>query len=164
MIAYGINSYGICETLGFAVYDSETKDSWNDFFASLRERGLNGVLMITSDAHEGIKNAIVRVFPEVPWQRCQFHFLRNTSDKAPKKYQLAHRVALWEMLRSESLSSTRKKRDAIIEEYRDVAASAMDCLGEGFEDDITVMMLPKHQRKFFRTSNHIERLNKELKR
>ena len=66
MIEYSINSYGICEILGFAVYDSETKDSWNDFFASLRERGLSGVLMITSDAHEGIKNAIGRVFPEVP--------------------------------------------------------------------------------------------------
>lgn len=68
------------------------------------------------------------------------------------------------MFRSESLRSARKKRDAIIEEYRNVAASAMDCLEEGFEDAMTVMMLSKHLRRFFRTSNHIERLNKELKR
>ena len=63
-----------------------------------------------------------------------------------------------------SVKEAREKRDEIIEEYRDVAESAMVCLDEGFESAMTVMTLPDWMRKYFRTSNHIERLNRELKR
>lgn len=164
MIAYGINECGVREILGFAVYNKETKDSWNDFLLSLKKRGLHGLMMITSDAHEGIRDAISKVFPDVPWQRCQFHFSRNIADKTPKKYQAGLRAELHEMFNSETLNIARKKCGAIIEEYKDVAEDAMVCLDEGFEDAMTVMLLPKHLRKYFRTSNHIERLNKELKR
>ena len=68
------------------------------------------------------------------------------------------------MFNSKNAQEARQKRDAIIEEYQGVAASAIACLEEGFEDSMTVMALPEQMRKFFRTSNHIERLNKELKR
>ena len=68
------------------------------------------------------------------------------------------------MFNSDTLSEARIKRDSIIADYRDVAESAMTCLDEGFEDSMVAMELPKHLRKLFRTSNHIERLNKELKR
>ncbi len=120
--------------------------------------------MITSDAHESIQDAISKVFPDVPWQRCQFHFSKNISEKAPKKYQAGIRADLQEMWNCKDLSSARKKRDSIIADYKDVAESAMKCLNEGFESSMTVMVLPKGMRRFFRTSNHIERLNKELKR
>ncbi len=120
--------------------------------------------MITSDAHESIQDAISKVFPDVPWQRCQFHFSKNISEKAPKKYQAGIRADLQEMWNCKDLSSARKKRDSIIADYKDVAESAMKCLDEGFESSMTVMVLPKGMRRFFRTSNHIERLNKELKR
>ena len=120
--------------------------------------------MFTSDAHEGIINAISKVFPNVPWQRCQFHFSRNISDKVPKKYQAGIRSELQEMFKAETIEAARKKRDEIIADYREVADSAMTCLDEGFESAMTVMSLPKHLRKYYRTSNHIERMNKELKR
>lgn len=120
--------------------------------------------MVTSDAHEGIIHALNKVFPDVPWQRCQFHFSRNISDKAPKKYQSGLRSELQEMFNSKTLAEARKKRDEIIAEYRDVAEAAMSCLDEGFESSMTVMTLPKGMRQFFRTLNRIERLNKELKR
>ena len=68
------------------------------------------------------------------------------------------------MFNSKTLAEARKKRDEIIAEYRDVAEAAMSCLDDGFESSMTVMTLPLGMRKFFRTSNHIERLNKELKR
>ena len=164
MIAYGTNQEGHREILGFEVYDNESKETWNSFLQKLKKRGLQGLLMITSDAHEGIQDAVSKVFPEVPWQRCQFHFSRNISGKSPKKYQAGIRAELQEMWNCETIEDARKKRDEIIADYRDVAESAMSCLDEGFESAMTVMALPKNLRRYFRTSNHIERLNKELKR
>lgn len=164
MIAYGTNQEGHREILGFEVYDNESKGTWNSFLQKLKKRGIQGLLMITSDAHEGIQDAISNVFPEVPWQRCQFHFAMNISGKSPKKYQAGIRAELQEMWNCDTIEAARKKRDSIIADYRDVAESAMSCLDEGFESAMTVMALPKNLRRYFRTSNHIERLNKELKR
>ena len=164
MIAYGTNAEGHREILGFGVYANESSATWTDFLLSLKRRGLTGLLMITSDAHEGILNAIGKVFPTVPWQRCQFHFSRNITDKAPKKYQTGLRAELQELFNCRTIAEARKVRDRIIEDYRDVAESAVACLDEGFESSMTVMLLPAWLRCFYRTSNQIERLNKELKR
>lgn len=164
MIAYGTNAEGHREILGFGVYAKESSATWTDFLLSLKKRGLTGLLMITSDAHEGILNAIGKVFPTVPWQRCQFHFSRNITDKAPKKYQPGLRAELQELFNCKTIAEARKVRDRIIEDYRDVAESAVACLDEGFESSMTVMLLPAWLRRFYRTSNQIERLNKELKR
>ena len=68
------------------------------------------------------------------------------------------------MWNSNGILEDRQKRDSIIADYKDVAESAMECLDKGFESAMTVMSLPKSMRQYFRTSNHIERLNKELKR
>ena len=164
MIAYGTNGQGHREILGFGVYANESGATWTDFLMGLKRRGLTGLLMITSDAHEGILNAIGKVFPTVPWQRCQFHFSRNITDKAPKKYQTGLRAELQEMFNCKTMAEARKVRDRIMEDYRDVAESAMICLDEGFESSMTVMLLPVGLQRYYRTSNHIERLNKELKR
>lgn len=164
MIAYGTNAEGHREILGFGVYANESSATWTDFLLSRKRRGLTGLLMITSDAHEGILNAIGKVFPTVPWQRCQFHFSRNITDKAPKKYQTGLRAELQELFNCRTIAEARKVRDRIIEDYRDVAESAVACLDEGFESSMTVMLLPAWLRRFYRTSNQIERLNKELKR
>ena len=164
MIAYGTNAEGRREILGFGVYANESRATWTDFLLGLKKRGLTGLLMITSDAHDGILNAIGKVFPTVPWQRCQFHFSRNITDKAPKKYQAGLRTELQQLFNCKTLAEARKVRDRIMEDYRDVAESAVTCLDEGFESAMTVMLLPAWLRRFYRTSNQIERLNKELKR
>ena len=164
MIAYGTNAEGHWEILGFGVYANESGATWTDFLLGLKKRGLTGLLMITSDAHDGILNAIGKVFPTVPWQRCQFHFSRNITDKAPKKYQAGLRTELQELFNCKTLTEARKVRNRIMEDYRDVAESAVTCLDEGFESAMTVMLLPAWLRRFYRTSNQIERLNKELKR
>ena len=164
MIAYGTNEQGHREILGFATYRNESKDTWQDFLKSLKKRGLKGVIMITSDAHEGIIHAISEVFPTVPWQRCQFHFSRNIADKTPKKYQTGIRAELQEMFACNTLKEARNKKNQIIQEYQDVAETAMSCLDEGFESAMTAMILPRGMQRFFRTSNAVERLNKELKR
>lgn len=164
MIAYATNDEGHKEIIGFGVYNKESKDTWRDFLKSLKARGLKGVRMITSDAHEGIIDAISKEFPDVPWQRCQFHFAKNIADKAPKKYQAGLRTELQEMFNSKTIEDAIKRRDSIIADYKDIAEEAMSCLDNGFESSMTVMTLPSYLRKYFRTSNHIERLNKELKR
>ena len=164
MIAYGTNENGIREVLGFGVYANESKETWMSFMKDLKKRGLKGLLMVTSDAHEGIRYALDQLFPNVPWQRCQFHFSKNIADKAPKKYQAGLRGELYEMFNAKTLQEARMKRDEILDSYRDVAETAMTCLDEGFESAMTAMILPAGMRRFYRTSNHIERLNKELKR
>ena len=164
MIAYATNSEGRRDIIGFGVYANESKETWRAFLLSLRSRGLKSVRVFVSDSHEGIKYAIAQVFPETPWQRCQFHFTRNILDKTPKRYAEGLKSELQEMFNCNTIEEARTRRDTIIADYRDVAESAMICLDEGFEDSMTAMELPKHLRKLFRTSNHIERLNKELKR
>lgn len=164
MIAYAVNSEGHREIIGFDAYPNESKETWTDFLQGLKRRGLRDVRMFISDAHDGIKHAISHVFPDTPWQRCQFHFIRNITDKMPKTYIEGLKAELHEMFNCETIEDARKKRDSIINDYNDIAESAMSCLDEGFEDAMTVMVLPKSFRQRFRTSNHIERLNSELKR
>ena len=164
MIAFGTNEKGHREILGFSVYHKESKETWNDFLKGLKKRGLSGILMITSDAHEGIIDAISKVFPSVPWQRCQFHFSKNITDKTPKKYQAGLRSELTELWNCKTIKQARLKRDEIIRDYSDIAEDAMTCLDEGFESAMTNMALPESLRRYYRTSNHIERINRELKR
>ena len=164
MVALATSIDGRREVIGFEVYDNESKETWRQFFESLKDRGLKGLKLITSDAHEGIIYASGKVFPDVPWQRCQTHFSRNILECAPAKYQKAIHASLLEMYQSHTIEEARKKRDSIIDEYKDVAEKAMNRLDTGFEDVMTVMVLPENMRRFFRTTNFIERLNKELKR
>ena len=164
MVAVAITNEGKREIVGFELYDNESKETWKLFLESLKNRGLNEPKLITSDAHEGILYAISKVFPNTPWQRCQTHFSRNILSHAPSKYQKAIHAELIEMYNSTTIAEARAKRDSIFSEYADVASKAMECLDKGFEDAMTVMALPECFRRYLRTSNHLERLNKELKR
>ena len=164
MIALAVTDNARREIVGFEVYDNESRETWKTFLESLKSRGLTGLRMISSDAHDGILYAIGQVFPEAAWQRCQTHFSRNVLSYAPKKYQKAIHAALLDMYHSETIKEARKKRDGLIAEYRDVAGKAMECLENGFESVMTVMVLPGSMRKLFRTTNHLERLNREIKR
>ena len=164
MVALALTKTGKREIVGFETYDNESKETWKLFLESLKERGIKDPKLITSDAHDGILYAISKIFPNTPWQRCQTHFSRNILSHAPSKYQKAIHAELTEMYNTTTIAEARAKRDSILEEYSDVAAKAMECLDNGFEDAMTIMALPEGFRKYLRTSNHLERLNKELKR
>lgn len=164
MVAIATNADGRREIIGFDVYDNESNDTWFLFIESLKKRGLSGLQMITSDAHPGILYAVSKTYPTVAWQRCQTHFSRNILEKTPKKYQTGLHGELFEMYNTHSIQEARRIRDRIINDYSDIAPSAMECLDNGFESVMTVMVLPENLRRFHRTSNHIERLNRELKR
>ena len=81
LIAVGINEEGNREIIGFEVANTETENSWGDFFASLKERGLKDVHLVTSDNHKGLVSAVRRHFQGVTWQKNQTHFSRNILDK-----------------------------------------------------------------------------------
>ena len=163
MIAYAIDDEGIQDIIGFEVYENESMETWTDFLQMLKDRGLKDPLMFTSDAYNGIINAIREVYPGVPWQRCQFHFTKNISDKAPKKYQKEIQAEMRKMYNCDTIEEAREKCSKIVSNYRDVAEKAMNTLEQGFEAAMAVMVLPKNMRVLVRTSNRLERINKELK-
>lgn len=163
-IAFAITNTGHREIIGFEAYPVENKENWEDFIRTLAKRGLTGVKMFTSDSHEGIKYALHKIYPMVPWQKCQHHFLKNIVDSVPQKYKQGLSSELVSMFNSKTIEEARRKKNEIIQDYSDIAEKAMNCLDEGFEDSMTVMALPKEIRTILRTSNSIERLNRELKR
>lgn len=164
MIALGISSDGRKEILGFEVCDGETEKLWEKFLRRLKNRGLKGVDLITSDSHAGLVAAIKEVFQGVGWQRCQFHFMRNILDAAPKRYQTALSSELREVLHAETMEEARRRKKALMEEYEGCAAKAMSVLDDGFEDAMNVMGLPLKYRVTLRTSNLLERENQEIRR
>lgn len=164
MIAVGITATGEREVLGFDLYDDESNSTWRSFIHSLKDRGLSDVILYTSDAHLSIRHAMGIEYPETVWQRCQFHFTRNILDAAPKQYKIGIEQELREMFNCETAALARKRRDEILSDYNSVAGKAMEILDNGFEDALTIMVLPKEMRRHLRTSNQLERLNGELKR
>lgn len=164
MVALGINQDGYKEILGFDAYDCESKETWKKFLKTLDGRGLKGVDIVTSDAHEGLRGAIQEVFPQVPWQRCQFHFKRNIMEKVKKKDQKTIDMKLKDIFEADTIEEARRLRDELVDEYSDTNPEAMEVLDRGLEDAMTILGLPKSYRKFTRTSNVIERENRELRK
>lgn len=164
MVAMGITADGRREIIGFDTYETESEPTWIQFLTSLKDRGLTDINMITSDAHSGLIAALKSVYPEVPWQRCQYHFLKNILHEAPKKEQAGLQTELRDMFTAKTMKEARKLRNEIINDYKDVAPKAMEILDNGFEDAMTVMWLPEGMRTPLRTSNYIERENGELER
>lgn len=163
-IAVGVNHIGHKEIIGFEVYDSEKHNTWKEFFEGLKDRGLRDVDFVISDAHYGLVEAIKESFPGSTWQRCQAHFTRNIIDKCPKKYSSGLATELKDMFNASTIEEARRLKDSIIEEYNDVAKEAMEILDTGFEDCIVIMNLPSKYRIALRTSNIIERENREIRR
>lgn len=163
MIALAIKADGHREIIGFNVYDAEDNFSWNHFLTDLRDRGLKSVKVITSDAHKSIRKAIAEVYPNVAWQRCQVHLMRNILDKIPAKYKEGIKIERREMFNAPTLKEARRIKNEIIKDYESIAEKAMLILEEGFEDSMTVMNLPKYIRVVVRTTNILERTNRELK-
>lgn len=164
MVAIGITEDGRKEIIGIDVYDDESNQTWMEFLMSLKKRGLKPPIMITSDAHMAIRHAITKVFPESAWQRCQFHFIKNILDAAPKTQRAGLEMEIRDIFNSKKIEDARKRFKEVVNDYRDVAINAIEILENGFEDVLTVYNLPNEMRIALRTSNCIERFNGELKR
>ena len=164
LVAVGINEEGYREVLGFKMADSESETSWGEFFAELKDRGLDSVDLVTSDDHKGLVKAIRKHFQGAAWQRCQTHFSRNVLDKCPKKYQPELKQWLNRIYHAKDLEDARRMLRETLQTFEADAPKAMAILEAGFEDVMAVMSLPEKYRQRLRTSNGLERLNEEIRR
>ena len=164
LIALAFKPDGKREVVGFDVYDAEENYSWKTFLSKLRDRGLKDVRMVISDSHKSIRKSVAEVYPEAAWQRCQAHFQRNILDMTPHKYKEALALDLRRMFDAESMDEAKRIKEAIVAEYGDVAEKATEILETGFEESMTARCLPYTLQLKLRTTNLLERLNRELKR
>ena len=165
LTAYGVNTSGKREVLGISVSLSEAEVHWRTFIESLQTRGLSGLELITSDDHCGLRAALRRVFPSVPWQRCQFHMSQNAQSYAPKKHL---RESIAEGMRDIFNSPTLLVAETMVKEvsnkFAKVAPEFVSWLDENIHEGLTCYHFPKKHRKYIRTINSVERVNREVRR
>ena len=165
LVALGVTPDGKRDVLGVSVELSEAEVHWRHFLEQLSKRGLHGVLLFVSDAHAGLKAARTAVFPSVPWQRCQFHLQQNAGQYVPRQ---SLRKAVAEDLRAVFNAPDAEEAKRLLERFvaaweakaPKLTAWAAIAVPEGF----AVFALPAEHQRRLRTSNALERLNKELKR
>lgn len=165
LIAVGVTATGHRMVLGVSVSSSEAEVHWRKFLESLAARGMHGLESITSDAHAGLKAARKQVLPAVPWQRCQFHLQQNAQAYVPKvamKSEVA--TAIRTVFNAPDLCEANRYLKLIVEKYAKSAPKLSEWMEENIPEGLTVFSLPKERQKKLRTSNGIERLNREIKR
>lgn len=165
LLGYGITPDGKREIVGATASLSEAEVHWREFFQHLQSRGMRGLRLIISDDHAGMKNARMAVFPSVPWQRCQFHLAQNAQAYAPKK-SMRGEIAetMREIFNSPTLAMALEMKRMAIEKYQKRAPEFAKWLEGNIDEGLTVFQFPPEHRKRIRTSNGMERLNKEVKR
>jgi transposase-like protein len=164
LVAFGVAETGEREVLGCTVAAGEMEDAWRAFLQSLVDRGLKGVLLVISDSHEGLKKAIRAVLNGVSWQRCTVHFLRNVLTRVPRKAQGMVAAMLRNVFAQTSREAANeamgKALDVLDRQFPDAAAIVRDAE----EDVLTHMSFPEAHRRQIRSTNPLERLNKEIRR
>lgn len=165
LLGYGVTPEGKREILGASASLSEAETHWRTFLSSLQTRGMRGVRLIISDDHAGLKSARKGVFPSVPWQRCQFHLAQNAQSYAPKKGMKGEIAeAVRGILNSPTLEMAEEMKRRTIKEYEKKAPEFSKWLEENIDEGLTIYQFPKEHWKKIRTSNGIERVNREIKR
>jgi putative transposase len=165
LVAVGVTRGGHRRVLGVSVALSEAEVHWRAFLDSLVRRGLKGVKLIVSDDHAGLKAARRATLPSVPWQRCQFHLQQNAQayvTRLDQRKPVAQRIrAIFNAPdRAEAERLLKQAIEAWSADAPKLAQWAEDNLPEGF----TVFELPLAQRPRLRTTNGLERINREIKR
>jgi len=165
LVATGINPAGERQVLGVSVSLSEHETHWQAFLQSLKDRGLHGIKLIISDDHAGLGAARRRVFGSVPWQRCQFHLQQNAGAYLPKQ---AMRLEVAADIRAMFNASDRKSAEellqAAIQKYAKSAPRLSAWLEENLAQGFTVFDFPLEHWRTIRTTNSLERINREIRR
>jgi len=165
LLAVGVNPGKPREVLGVSVSLSEAEVHWREFMEDLSARGLKGMELIISDDHSGLKAARKSVFPSVPWQRCHFHMAQNAQSYIPK---VSLRKTLGGVLKSIFNAPTRadaiELKNRAVNQYGKIAPDWCKWLDENLEEGLTVFSFPMSHWRKIRTTNGVERLNREIKR
>jgi transposase-like protein len=164
VVATGITTAGDREVLGLAVGDSEAETFWAEFLRSLRNRGLGGVRLVVSDAHDGLTKAVRRNLQGASWQRCRVHFTRNVLAKVPKASADMVAAALRTVFVHPDPTEVSSAWDRVADTFSSQFPKVTDLMNQAKADVLAFSSFPfEHWRKIWST-NPLERLNKEIKR
>ena len=165
LIAIGIQPSGHRSVLGVSVSLSEAEVHWRKFLSSLKKRGIHGVKLIVSDAHEGIKAARQATFAGVPWQRCQFHLAQNAMHHTPK-VEMRKQVAddIRNIFNATDANHAQEELVRFVDRYQETAPKLAAWAEANIAEGLAIFCIPSEHRKRMRTTNMLERQNRELKR
>ena len=165
LIACGVDGDGRRDILGCSVSLSEAEVHWRSFLSTLKDRGLYGLELIASDAHEGLQAARRAVFPSVPWQRCQFHLQQNAGHYVPTvAWRSPVAADIRSIFNAPDQDEAQRLLARFIERYRTTAPKLAIWAEEAIPEGFTVFSLPPTHRRRLRTTNLVERLNEEIRR
>jgi transposase-like protein len=165
LLAVGVTDSGKRQVLGVSVSLSEQEMHWRTFLQSLKERGLDGVQLITSDDHAGLQAARRAVFGSIPWQRCQFHIQQNAQSYVPR---ISMRAEVAADIRVIFNAPDRKTAELLLSQavnkYVNTAPKLSGWMEENVPESLTVFNFPIQCRRSLRTTNGLERINREIRR
>ena len=162
-IAVGVNSDGRREVLGMAIGASEAETFWTDFLRSLARRGLRGVKLVISDAHEGIKASVSRVF-SASWQRCRVHFARNALAHAGRSGRRVVSAFIATAFAQETADAAKAQWRKVADQLRPTVPKLATLMDTAEEDVLAYMSFPPQHRTKLHSTNPLERVNGEIKR
>jgi len=163
VLAYGVHESGYREVIALDVGEAETEAFWRSFLRSLVERGLSGVQLVVSDAHAGLKKAIGQVLG-CPWQRCTVHFLREALGHARREQQPMLAALLRPIFSADSSEQARELVGDALERLRKPLPKIAGLLAEAEEDLLAFYAFPTEHSPKLRSTNPLERVNREIGR
>jgi putative transposase len=163
VIAYAVHESGSREIIGLDLGEIESEAFWLEFLRSLKARGLEGVKLVISDHHEGLKNAIARTI-NAPWQRCTVHFVRNMHQHCRPSQRGLVSAALREVFNAPDQAQARERVGTVIARLEPIAPKVARLLEDAEEDLIAFYAFPAAHWTKLRSTNPLERVNREIGR
>jgi putative transposase len=163
IVAVGVNTDGRREVLGMTIGASEAETFWTEFLRQLARRGLRGVKLVISDAHEGIKAAVSKIFTAT-WQRCRVHFMRNILAHAGKSGRRVVSAFIGTAFAQNDAEAASLQWRRIADQLRPKLPKLARLMDEAEPDVLAYMTFPAQHRTKLHSTNPIERLNGEIKR
>jgi transposase-like protein len=163
VVAYAVHETGVREVIGLDLGEVETGSFWVEFLRGLKKRGLAGVRLAISDQHEGVKHAIARVLG-CAWQRCTVHFVRDMLAHCRRDQRGLVSAALREVFNASDQTDARERAGHVLERLEPVCPKVCRLLEEAEEDLIAFYLLPREHWSKLRSTNPLERVNKEIGR
>lgn len=165
LVAIGVDRDGYREVLGVSEGSKEDRESWSDFVRRLKERGLKGVRLFTSDKCLGLVQALAETYPEARWQRCVVHFYRNVFTAVPKGKVKLVAAMLKAIHAQEDRAAAVEKAQAVVEKLRAMKLEkAARKVQEGYDETLSYMHFPREHWRSIKTNNPTERIIKEIRR
>jgi putative transposase len=164
LVAIGIDWEGRRCVLAVELASRESISSWKEFVLALKQRGLNGVDLVVSDDHPGLRAAIREALPEAAWQRCYVHFLRNALDHLPRKADDECMTELRWIYDRRTIEEARQDLAAWLKKWGKRYQKLCDWVEANIEETLTFYRLPRQHHKNLKSTNMLERLMEEIKR